>query len=203
MDLITIFQSTKTAQEIRDIVLKNTVKMLIARKKLNEEPVDSKRNELVPLNNEDDTYSINDLEGNQIIIKVSDQKITSISKQSPMSDFLNKYAKEHKIIIVKGISTKAAQHITSNFTNADVFIEHQMMINLIDHIYAARYEKLEHDTEEFITFREKYQCKKRNIPKLLATDASARYYGLKVGDIVRVIRPSETTGEAPYYRLVV
>ena len=77
------------------------------------------------------------------------------------------------------------------------------MINLIDSVLAPRYELLEKETDDFKNFCEMFQCKKRNIPKLFVTDPMARYYNLKKGDIVRVIQPSETTGYAARYRIVV
>jgi len=37
----------------------------------------------------------------------------------------------------------------------------------------------------------------------LSTDPVAKYYGLKKGDIVRIIRSSETSIVSPFYRLIV
>ena len=39
--------------------------------------------------------------------------------------------------------------------------------------------------------------------KMLSTDAIARYYNAKVGDIFRIKRPSTFSGESFHYRLVV
>jgi len=38
---------------------------------------------------------------------------------------------------------------------------------------------------------------------MLANDPVALYYNLKKGDLVKIIRPSESTGQSGFFRLVV
>ena len=42
-----------------------------------------------------------------------------------------------------------------------------------------------------------------DLGRILLTDMMARYYGAKIGDIFRIIRPSFTAGKNVYYRKVV
>ena len=139
--------------------------------------------------------------------RIFNQKINGISKQSGISDFLNKHRDIHKIIIVKSITTKAEQHIRNNYSNSEIFLESYLMSDLIGFVLAPRYEVLDRNSDEYKTFYEHYQCKKRNVPKINITinpiDPMAKYYNLKKNDIVRVIRPSETSGESAFYRLAV
>jgi DNA-directed RNA polymerase subunit H (RpoH/RPB5) len=39
--------------------------------------------------------------------------------------------------------------------------------------------------------------------RIFLTDVMARYYGAKIGDIFRIVRPSFTAGKNVYYRRVV
>jgi DNA-directed RNA polymerase subunit H (RpoH/RPB5) len=41
------------------------------------------------------------------------------------------------------------------------------------------------------------------VVKILLTDMMVRYYGAKIGDIFRIIRPSMTSGKNVFYRRVV
>ncbi|AYV76939.1 MAG: DNA-directed RNA polymerase subunit 5 [Barrevirus sp.] len=210
MEQFQIFQVEKNSEDIRRTVLLNTIKMLVERgtiKAINQESILKKLYDTVA---DDGIYIINkdkfnegNKEKSKIAIKIFTNKITSISKQSPVNDFLGKHQAYHKILIVKGINTKSGQYLTTTFPETELFLEHELMINLIDSTLVPRYEVLDPNSSDYKTFCELYQCKKRNIPKLPILDPMAKYYGLKRGDIVRVIRPSDTSGYSSYYRIVV
>lgn len=106
-----------------------------------------------------------------------------------------------KIIVVKEINKKAIQYVYNTFPNAEVFIENELLINLIDHDLVPEHEIL--SKEECDELLENYNAKKRNLPKILKTDPVARYYNMKPGDICKIIRPSEQSGFVAFYRLVV
>ena len=208
MSQFQIFQVEKNNEDIRRTVLTNTIKMLTERGVLKSENLESTIKKLIDKPTDDNIYIIDkdkykEKEKQKIAIKIFTTKITSISKQSQINDFLNKHQVYHKIIIVKSINTKSGQYLVANFPETELFLEHDLMVNLIDSTLVPRYEVQEKETDEFKTFCELYQCKKRNIPKILAGDKMAKYYNLKKGDIVRIIRPSETSGYSPYYRIFV
>ena len=208
MTSLKIFQVEKNNEDIRQSVLKNTIKMLTERGILNEDNVEKNIQKLINIRPDDNIYIINkdkhkEKEKKEIAIKIFNTKITSISKQSIINDFLNKHQKYHKIIIVKGINTKTSQYITLKFPETELFLEKDLMINLIDNILVPRYEVLDEESDEYKNFTETQQCKKRNIPQLSINDPMAKYYNLKKGNIVRIIRPSESCGYSPYYRIVV
>ena len=48
-----------------------------------------------------------------------------------------------------------------------------------------------------------YKLKKVEMPKMFSTDPVARYYNLKENDIIRIIRPSITSGYTVFYRIII
>ena len=209
MESIKIFQLEKNNEDIRKTVLTNTIKMLTERNLLDKNKLDKNIQTIIEKKPDDNEYKVDILpnyrgsDDTKLIIKIFPFKITSTSKQSIIAEFLNNNKNIPKIIIVKDISLKAGQTITNTNPKTELFLETELMINLVDNILVPRYEILDRQTDDFKKFTEVYQCKKRNIPKLFVTDPMARYYNLKKGDIVRIIQPSETTGYTAFYRIVV
>ena len=208
MDSIKIFQLEKNSDDIRKTVITNIVKMLTERNLMEKKNLEQNIKKLIETHSDEHLYNVeiqNYKEGDDknMILKLFLQRITSISKQSVITEFLNKYKNVPKLIVVKAINTKAGQYIVNHYPKTELFIESDLMINLTDNILVPRYEILDRDSEEYKDFRDSFNCKKRNIPKLPKTDPMARYYNLKKDDIVRVIYPSETTSYTALYRIVI
>ena len=200
MSSLKLFQLEKNYDEIRITVMTNVVKMLTERGIIKKEHMDKKIDEIKKVQSDDQTYQIKTDKDTYAVVYVP-QKITSINKSYGVIDFLNTFKSSPKFVIVKEISKKIEQHILTNYPNTEIFMEKDLMINLVDHDLVPKHELL--TPEEAETFYEKYNCKKRNMPKLLSGDPVAKYYNMKPGNIVRIIRPSEKTGEIISYRLVV
>lgn len=195
----------KTKEQIRLTVLSNVVKMMVARgliKKASAEEVTKKLKKPT----DSSTYHIKldnatKDQPSDLYVLIVPQKIVAIKKSSPLNDFLSSYDKSIKMLIVDAIGTKAQQSIRTLYNHAEVFTEGKLMINLIDHVLLPKFEPLTEDEKE--TFYEDFKCKKRQIPKMLTADPVSRYYNLKPNDIVRIIRPSETSAFTVSYRIVV
>jgi len=48
-----------------------------------------------------------------------------------------------------------------------------------------------------------YGISARHLPRILESDPVVKTIGAKIGDIIKIIRKSETAGEITYYRVVV
>ena len=191
------------SEYIKNTVLTNTIKMLTERKILLKENEEKNIKKIINTQTDDLIYKV-DYENDEkkyIIIKILNQKITAINKTSPIGEFLNQYKNENKLVIVKSISNKTKQLVINTYTNTEIFLEKELMINLIDHIYVPRHEILSNDESQQII--EAYNTRKRDMPKILTNDPISRYYNMQPGQICRILRPSETSGYVPYYRLVI
>lgn len=202
----------KNSELKRLTIFDNMVSMLIERGLLDEAKKDVHVKALLSSSSDDSTYKIilDNYEqiygqGNNImIIKFASQKVSSISKASGFSDILTTYKQNPKILVVGSMNSKLRYQIQNdeaNYPNLEIFLEKELMINIIKHVSQPKFIMLKAD--EAVKTMEEYFAKKRDMPKMLMSDPVALYYNAKPGDLFRVIRPSETAGLAPSYRLVI
>ena len=205
----------KDSETTRKTVLGNIVKMLIERKLVQESQILSFENKfknatddstyVVDLDNkilpssQDPNYKKN-FNANKIIIKIIPQKIIGVNKSPAIKEFLDSNKTHHKIMIFDSISPKARNSISS-FPNTEIFEEADLMINLVDHVDSPRYTIL--TEKEMDDLFANYNVKRKQLSRMFSSEAASRYYNLKVGDVVRIERPSEQTCTSIAYRIVV
>lgn len=217
------YQIRKNTQQITETVITNIVKMLMYRKWIDEktdikilvdELLKNKKEEkiynikLSKNLNDNETYepfedkkndkSWNGFNGENIVVYMTNLKISG--KSPVLNDFITKYNNCHKIIIVDSITKKFRQTMSSS-KFIEVFLENELMINITEHDCCPEFEVL--NNQELSDFLESYCAKRKDILKQLDSDPMSRYLFLRRGQIVRVIRTSETSGQCVAYRIVI
>lgn len=210
----------KDTHTIKVTVLTNIVKMLAYRGWVHN--IDEQIDRLVNSINYDQLYIINldvnlmeyptylpdskpsnpDFIGNKLVVKMIDTKITSMSKSNVILDFLTEYKDYHKILIVKSYTAKSKENLLDpSFGITEVFIEADLMINLMEIVGCPQYEVL--TPEETDQFLDEYFSSRKQLKKMFDCDRAALYLFLKRKQVVRIIRDSEITGKAIDYRIVI
>ncbi|MBA42687.1 MAG: hypothetical protein CMF62_01585 [Magnetococcales bacterium] len=195
-------QITVDKEQKQKIILTNIIKMLTNRKLLQFKKLDENIIKITTEESDIQVYKVDLDNVKPFYIKILNQKISAINKASGILDFVTQYEKNQNIIVVREYTKKALTQLETNYPNSEIFLEDELMINIVDQDFVPKHEVLK--DIDLVNFLEQYKSKKKsNLPKLLVTDPVARYYRMKVGDICRIIRPSELSGYEHFYRLVV
>jgi DNA-directed RNA polymerase subunit H (RpoH/RPB5) len=204
----------KDPELIRFEVLTNCVKMFLERGYIKKENISKLQKEFLK-KSDTDVYLLSldkpiqpDLDtpeykkkfnSNTIAVKIIHLKILGITKIPSVKEFLDSHANYHKIFVFDGISDKAKNTLVS-IPNTEVFVEHFLMINLVEHIDSPKYQVLTEDESKEVL--ESYLVKKKELPKILTSDPVVTYFNLKRGQILKIIRCSEQSGYSVSYRIV-
>jgi len=104
----------------------------------------------------------------------------------------------------KGVTPFAKQCIAKMQSKSIImeqFTEEEMLVNITKHNLVPRHIILSQDEKDAVLT--KYKLKETQLPRMQITDPIARYFGLQRGQVVKIVRPSETAGRYVTYRFVV
>lgn len=108
------------------------------------------------------------------------------------------------IIIISGILSSQAKQKLADINielQVECFNISELMVNITEHAYVPKHILLTDEQKKELMKR--YRIKESQLPKILHTDPVAKYLGLKRGDVVKIIRSSETAGKYVTYRITV
>jgi len=107
------------------------------------------------------------------------------------------------IVVQVGMTPSAKQALVDMAPkyNLEQFLECELLINITEHELVPEHIVLTPEEKQELLAR--YKLKESQLMRIQSGDPVARYYGLKRGQVVKIIRPSETAGRYITYRLVV
>ena len=153
---------------------------------------------LKPLINDDQMlFTIDD---KKFGIKFVSNFLTTIKKEASIENFLEKNSDVHKFIIINRLSDRAVKQILEH-KNTEVFTMDELLIVVIDHYLVPQHILLSPEEKENYLTTFNHQI--RDMKKILLNDPIAKFYGAKVGDMFKIIRPSITAGKDIDYRIVI
>ena len=101
---------------------------------------------------------------------------------------------------VSNAALRAFEPLTQMGITAEHFQESDLLVNITKHELVPKHILLSAEEKKALLLR--YRLKDTQLPRIQFSDPVARYLGLKRGNVVKIIRRSETAGRYASYRWV-
>jgi DNA-directed RNA polymerase subunit H (RpoH/RPB5) len=140
-----------------------------------------------------------EIEGKKYNINIMNQDIKNISNGSPIDDYLNKHIDQNKFLIVKSFSKKTFTQVNKDYKSAELFNIYELLEDIPAKEFIPEHILLNNeDKKELLA-----SFGLNELGRIYSTDIMARYFGAKLNDVFRIIRPNINSGTSIYYRYVI
>ena len=194
MDLTSV---NYTIKEINQIIITNLLKLLERRHLISDakNSLDNIKEEVSP----NKSIKIKLDNGNNCLVYIVNGKVTSITQNSPIDEFLSNNTNLLKFVVINEPSKKTFKQILENYPNSEPFFQREFMEDIPSKNIVSQHDLLTSEEKDELLQR----INIKNLSKIYSSDVMSRYYNAKVGDIFRVHRMNITSGLGVDYRVVV
>jgi len=107
------------------------------------------------------------------------------------------------LVLKQGITPFAKQAVMemSDEFRIEHFRESELLIDITLHQLVPEHQVL--TSSEKTALLKRYRLKDSQLPRIQSSDPVARFFGMKRGNVVKIIRPSETAGRYVTYRVCI
>ncbi|EGF80785.1 hypothetical protein BATDEDRAFT_88106 [Batrachochytrium dendrobatidis JAM81] len=140
-------------------------------------------------------------ENDQLLVFFTDDDSVGIKPIKKICERMISQSIMKGILIYKKSLTPSANKVVQEMApkyQLELFQESELLVNITQHTLVPVHEVLTVDEKKTLLAR--YRLKETQLPRIQPSDPVARYYGLKRGQVVKIIRPSETAGKYVTYR---
>ncbi|KAJ7039608.1 RNA polymerase [Mycena alexandri] len=137
-----------------------------------------------------------------IYIYFSEEKNVGVKSMRKLLQILEEKAIQRGIIVFPSTMTSSARKVITAMAatyRLEEFSESDLLVNIVHHTLVPRHDVLSPEEKKLLL--EKYRLKETQLPRIQLADPVARYYGLRRGQVVKITRPSETSGRYASYRI--
>ena len=147
----------------------------------------------------------------QLFVFLPDDDKVGVKTIKQYCEMMKEASVSHAILVVKQGVTPFAKTALQEMASAlqemasTYLIEHfrdaELLVDVTEHRLVPAHALLSPEDRQALLDR--YKLRAEQLPRIQRTDPVARYYGLKVGDVVKIVRPSETAGRYVTYRVCI
>ncbi|KAJ1727995.1 DNA-directed RNA polymerases II 24 kDa polypeptide (RNA polymerase II subunit 5) [Coemansia biformis] len=139
---------------------------------------------------------------NQMFVFFPEGKSVGVGQ---VREYIGKMTKEsvtNGIIVYSGSMSPSTDKIRAALPanhRLEKFHESDLLVNITEHDLVPQHKILSEEQKREILKR--YRLRETQLPRISIDDPVARYYGMVRGQVVQIIRPSETAGRYVTYRM--
>mmetsp|Transcript_26395 Transcript_26395/g.79151 ORF Transcript_26395/g.79151 Transcript_26395/m.79151 type:complete len:230 (-) Transcript_26395:21-710(-) len=140
----------------------------------------------------------------QVFVFLPDEEKVGVKTIKQYCEMMKEASVSHAILVVKqGITpfAKTALQEMASMYLIEHFRDAELLVDITEHKLVPAHTPL--SPEDRAALLKKYKLKPEQLPRIQRTDPVARYYGLKTGEVVKIVRPSETAGRYVTYRVCI
>eukprot|EP00529_Nitzschia_sp_RCC80_P027286 CAMPEP_0113458654 /NCGR_PEP_ID=MMETSP0014_2-20120614/10035_1 /TAXON_ID=2857 /ORGANISM="Nitzschia sp." /LENGTH=243 /DNA_ID=CAMNT_0000350187 /DNA_START=174 /DNA_END=905 /DNA_ORIENTATION=- /assembly_acc=CAM_ASM_000159 len=143
-----------------------------------------------------------DDENNQMFVFFAKDEKVGVRPIKEITDKMKSEQVYNAILVLKvditPFAKSALAEMTENF-RIEHFKEVELLVDITQHQLVPKHQVL--TATEKADLMKRYKLKETQLPRIQPNDPVARYFGMKRGQVVKIIRPSETAGRYVTYRV--
>mmetsp|Transcript_2977 Transcript_2977/g.8148 ORF Transcript_2977/g.8148 Transcript_2977/m.8148 type:complete len:226 (-) Transcript_2977:75-752(-) len=143
-----------------------------------------------------------DDESNQLFVFFPEDEKLGVKPIKVYIDRMKSESVTNAVMVLKvditPFAKQALQELSDSF-RIEHFKETELLVDITQHQLVPEHQVL--TPNEKAELLKRYRLKETQLPRIQTNDPVARYFGMKRGEVVKIIRPSETAGRYVTYRV--
>mmetsp|Transcript_26711 Transcript_26711/g.34811 ORF Transcript_26711/g.34811 Transcript_26711/m.34811 type:complete len:235 (+) Transcript_26711:189-893(+) len=143
-----------------------------------------------------------DDESDQLFVFFPEDEKVGVTPIKVLTDRMRSENVSNAIMVLRVDITSFAKRAVEEMGSVcriEHFKEAELLVDITEHQLVPEHQVLM--PNEKTELLKRYRLKEMQLPRIQPNDPVARYYGMKRGNVVKIIRPSETAGRYVTYRI--
>jgi len=139
---------------------------------------------------------------NQLFVFFPEDEKVGVKPIKILTDRMKDEQVSNAILVLRGDITPFAKQAVLEMSDSfriEHFKEAELLVDITEHTLVPEHQVLSQNEKQELLKR--YRLRETQLPRIQPNDPVARYYGMRRGQVVKIIRPSETAGRYVTYRV--